>query len=1003
MKRRIFSSFGGLTLAALGLPLVLVVSAGGCQTQTVASEVRALERSGRVSFLCLGAPGLGTTPALPFERCGGTRFATPDDFAVSNGVTTQPHLYALVTQTTRGEVAVIDMNTKVDSVLDSNPRVPGANFLPIGAQPVDIASTSGSTAAFVGVAEPGREGIFALAAKDLRVCSTCAPKTLSSWPACALPGAPGEMLVVYDPKNDAGEVRAHCDDTTYSKPRDPEPDGAGGFLVDLTQEGLGRPKLVVTIPDLGALAVIDAQALFDVEREADGTPRKDPETGELVYVHPPGSWKECPIDRWVPLTVDLPVQSPPAPPPTGAACVAPPVTAPAPAQDYEARPAGITLSEKRLFVGDLDAPVVHVLDMKTPCEPIEREPLLPTSLREPNRVVTTSQLAASPTLAGSLDRFLYAVDDLDGSVMVFDIAEDATSRRPVTRPHPEWTPAQAPDRVEFGVPVQDLVIIERDNPAPIPNTGVAPEGVRCSPDPDLTVCTASSTSCDPETLYRTSGTYESGAGPTRMRGAFAYVVLGTGQIAVVDIDDYDALCRAPTRYTYLYGCPPPGAPADLGGEEVLASTGEISCNIVVPHTPRSANYMRTSERTGQNQPGLSGFPLLYNNQGTLQSTFDENGPIIRATVPVPPNANQTIPPEHFTLAVGGTIRVIDQKTGLTTNAGDPEHTVAMNFEDPRAQSTSQSFTITYEGALPGFAGKAGRLDLTGGPTAKLSDAASRFCDQGVLGQRAWEEILASEGDANAAAKAKAFADYVQIASNIPEEDDLHWTSPETQGVCTYQQCKSTFGPAELPREARDLTIVEAYQDHLELGASRGGASPELIECCFPTLVGFNVRVGGQWSVIGDASGFLHHVIAAPESAGATQLGACRNSCDPTLARFNGRVRAAPHGEVVKDGDILAFINPFFRMAINDPAPGSEFDANPNSATINGPPRDTFFQFATQGNFRPLLLNLASSTTEIQPQAVTFVPSTGELAITDGSLEGLILLSASRLDITRQYY
>src|SRR6185369_8210750 len=102
-----------------------------------------------------------------------------------------------------GEVAVVDMSTKADSVLDSNPRVPGANFLPIGAQPVDIASTAGSTAAFVGVAEPGREGIFALAAKDIRVCDTCAPKTLSSWPACALPGAPGEMLVVYDKPNDA--------------------------------------------------------------------------------------------------------------------------------------------------------------------------------------------------------------------------------------------------------------------------------------------------------------------------------------------------------------------------------------------------------------------------------------------------------------------------------------------------------------------------------------------------------------------------------------------------------------------------------------------------------------------------------------------------------------------------------------------------------------------------------------------------------------------------------
>ncbi|MDI1449677.1 hypothetical protein [Polyangium sp. 6x1] len=1017
MKRRFsHSTLGGLALATLGLPLALVAG-GGCQTQTVPTAVRALERSGRVSFLCLGAPGVGTTPALPYEKCGGTRFATPNEYGVSGEVTTQPHLYALVTQTTRGEVAVVDMNTKVDSVLDSNPRVPGANFLPVGAQPVDIVSTAGSTAAFVGVAEAGREGIFALAAKDIRVCATCAPKTLSSWPACALPGAPGEMLVINDPANDADEVRARCDDTTYSKPREPEPDGAGGYLVDLTQEGFGRPKLVVTIPDLGALAVIDAQTLFDVEREADGTPKKDPETGELVYVHAPGSWKECPIDRWVPLEVDLPVQGPSAPPPTGAACVAPPVPKPAPAQAFDARPAGITTAEKRLFVGDLDAPVVHVLDMKTPCEPIERESLLPTSLREPERVVTTSQLAASPTLAGSLDQFLYAIDDLDGSVMVFDIAKDATSRRPLTRPHPEWTPGQAPDRVEFGVPVQDLVIIEHDNPLPIPSTGAAPEGVRCSPDPDLTVCTTTSTSCDPATLYRTSGTYETGAGPTTLRGAFAYVVLGTGQIAVVDIDDYDALCRAPAMYTYLYGCPPPGAPADLENEEGLASSGEISCNVVVPHTPRSANYVRTSDQTGQNQPGLAGFPLLYNKDGTLQSTFDPGGPVMRATVPAPKDASEAIPAAHFRIAVGASLPVIDQKTGLTTNAGELEHTIVMNFEDPRAQTTSQGFTITYEGSLPGFTGKAGRLDLTGGPTPSLSDAASRFCDQGVLGERAWAEILASEGDPKAATNAKALADYVQIVSSIPEEDDVHWASQETQGVCTYQQCKSTFGVAEVPQLTRDIRILESYQDRLELGTSRVQipntatsdandtmpVPPELYECCFPTLVGFNIRVGSQWSVVGESSGFMHHVIPSPESMGATPLGACRNSCDPTRARENGRVRAAPNDTVVKDGDVFAFINPFFRLAINDPAQGNDFDADPNSSAINGPPRDTFFQFAVQGNFRPLTLNLASNTTEIQPQAITFVPSTGELAITDGSLEGLLLVSARRLGLTRQYY
>src|SRR5262249_43075633 len=160
------------------------------------------------------------------------------------------------------------------------------------------------------------------------------------------------------------------------------------------------------------------------------------------------------------------------------------------------------------------------------------------------------------------------------------VSPTSISRRPISRPHEEWTPFQPPDRVDFGVPVQDLVLIERDNPQPIPASGIATEGVRCDPDPNLTVCAADSVSCDPGTLYRTSSTFDRGAGPVRMRGAFAYLVLSTGQIAVVDIDDYDKDCRMPRRPTALNGCP-----EDLineGNKKEFESSGETSCNVVVP-------------------------------------------------------------------------------------------------------------------------------------------------------------------------------------------------------------------------------------------------------------------------------------------------------------------------------------------------------------------------------------------------------------------------------------
>ncbi|UQA56019.1 hypothetical protein [Polyangium aurulentum] len=950
-----------IAAATWALLAAAFVAAPGCAQQTTPTSLRALERSGRVSFVCLAAPGTTPSPALPLSNCTSQRFEDPNDFAVKDGKTTQPHLYALVTQTTRGEVAVIDMSTQNDPVMDANPRVPGASFLPVGAQPSDIVSTPGGTATFVGVAEIGREGLFALPSVDVRTCVGCEPKTLSGWPACALPGAPGEMLIVADPEDDNGGVRATCDGA-YEPVAEPEPDADGNYPIDLAQEGVGRQKIVVTIPDLGAIAVVDAQRLLDAE---------------------PGSFDACPIDRWVPLEVDLPASAPPPPPAGGPGCVAPAPADIGPVVGFSPRPAGIAHAADKLYVADLEAPVVHVLDMATPCEPAEREPLLPSSLLDPSRVVTTNQLTASPLLSKGLGRFLYVVDDRDGSLMVFDISEGSTSRRPITRPHPEWTPAQAPDRVEFGVPVQDLVMIERDVPQTNPATGVAAEGERCSPDPDLVVCEPDSMSCDSPTLYRTSSTFDRGAGPTRMRGAFAYVVLGTGQIALIDVDDYDALCRAPKSYTHLYGCPPIGfsSPFDGSEDEPLASTGEASCNVVVPHTPRSANYMKTSERTGQNEPGLPSFPLFFDQDGSLQSNLDPNGVVMRATLPVSSNPDEPFPASQFALAVGSNVLPVDPKTGLTTNAGEVEHTVAMNLEDPRAHSFGQNWSVSYEGALPGFTGKAGRLSLTGAARG-LFDAASRFCDAGVLGQKAWEEM----GESGAG----GLADYVQIASDVPAEDDAYWTSADVGGQCTYQQCRIEFGTSEVPKPTRDIPIVEAYQDHLELGSA--SVDDALIECCFPTLVAFNVRAGNQWVVVGDGSGFLHHVIATPEESASSpeMVGACRNSCDPRLERRNGRVRRTPHETFVKDGDPRAFINPFFRFAIND-------------ALNEEPRRGMLFQFATQGSFKPLVVNLAASTTEIQPQAISFLPSTGELAITDGSLEGLIMLSAGSLNITRQYY
>ncbi|HSN98545.1 MAG TPA: hypothetical protein VLS89_09605, partial [Candidatus Nanopelagicales bacterium] len=947
-----------------------------------------------------------------------------------------PHLYALVTQTTRGEVAVIDLTTNESPVLDQDPSVPGANFLHVGAQPVDIVSTARGTASFVAVAEVGREGIFALPSTMIRPSGDRPPTSLSSWPACSLPSAPGEVLLVTDPAGPEGE-RATCDlpyGATAYTPDEGEPVTPFQFG-DLGVEGAGRQKLVVTLPEQGGFVVIDAQRLLD--RDA-------------------GTYAPCAVERWVPLRTEVPPPGDPPAPPPAVACVNPAPFTPASLPLGKPRPSGVAFAGDRMFIGDLEVPVIHAVDMATPCEPVERAPLLTSSLDEPDRVVTTSRLAVSRAATPEFRRFLYAVDVANGSTMVFDVSDGATQRTPLVRPNPEWNPFQPPDRIQFSAPVRDLIVIDRDVPVVDPDTGVALTGVRCDPNPLLEACRdASDTDCDPETLYRTSSTFDSGAGPQKLRGVFTFALLTNGQIAVLDVDDLDAACRAPRGFSELLGCsavgpsgfgPPENAPpGDRDADGVadaedtcpyhynpdqadtfetaadedarpdgvgdrcdgLASTAEGSCNVVIPNAQRSVNYILTNEGVGlRGEPGVQLLPVLYDRAGTALQDAPEL-PQLRA--PIPENADTIL-----ALAVGSdTFRLDSAPEGTYPRAGQIEgrHALLMNLEDPRAHVVNQAWALTYEAALPGFGDNRGNfrcVEGCGGADATqkrwdLYDPSGLFCAGGVQSAESVREQLVAadptladpgrETELNGAVL--ALADVAIITSELPEESNAHWSTENL--ACSYDVCRAEYGLLATPTASRELVIREAYEDHLVLDAPGLSDAAADLNCCFPGDLPFQIRARGQWLATSQVTGFLHHVIPDPAT------GICRESCDPTMARMNGRIRSATSSTpgcalaeertndiVICEGDPRAFINPMFRLAITHPA------GTP-------PQRDMQFRFATQGSFAPLVVGLATSTSDIQPQSMRFVPATGELAITDGSLEGLLLVNTGTLDVGRQYF
>jgi hypothetical protein len=1020
--------------------------AGGCQGTPTVVPVRSLNGSGRVSFVCLSP----TDPAeLPLDYCNANQFTSicqyeyQDDAGNADAEVTYddagnpvatllPHLYALVTQRTHGEVAVVDTSAIAGGVLNENPLEPGASFLPIGGNPTGIASTPGSVATFVGVAETGREGLFAIPSSRIRpaaswgVPDTCigpgdasvVPPQLTSWPACHLPSAPGDVLLIDDPARPGAQganslQRLSCD-LAYTE-IDPNTQTIG-----FKEQFHGRPKIVFSLPDLGGIAVVDAQELLN---------------------RSPGSFDACTIERWVPLKVDLTgLAAQPAPLPTNACGNAAPQTL-ALANGYVAQPGGMSYANGKLYIADLAAPVIHVLELgdsipglgvvPTPCRMVEQAPLLPTSLDEPSRVVAVSRVSAAQVSTPNFKQYLYANDTNDplgGSLMVFDIGPESTTRRPLERAHPEWNPFQPRDRVRFSAPAADIALVLRDIPAIDPVTGVAPSGVLCNNNPNAVTCIDTAHNCDLGTSYRTSTDYTTGAGPQKLRGEFAFAVLTNGKVAVIDVADFDAPCRGPVADGPLAGC--------ATNASNVVTSAEVSCNVVAFDEPRGANYEAVGSQPGNHVPGIQTYPLLYAADGSvLASTSTTTAPRMVATLPSTyPQAClnpcdplgcgvacDTLPGCPLEIFVGGQQTPIYIPNGQCAAAGPmgtqpgtvgTSNTLVMNLEDTRAQIADQDWTVSFEGAIPGFEQKLATLTLqTPTPVeATVTDPNSQFCDKGVLSERAFAEMLAFQPN-QTTLTAAALADYVQITNDLPAATDAYWTE---QTTCDYTTCLSAFGPIDEPSlyETRDLRIVEAYQDHVEVEqrhppppppknpmADAGAYRPidmPLIACCFPGALAFTVRTGHQWAVAGSQTGFIHHVIA--DSTPGPTLGACRNACDPTLVRKNARLIETPAtalGSAIPDrkvGEIdpsPAFLNPMFRFAIVAGSPATQ--------------RDSVFKFTTNGAFSPLLIGLATDSSLIEPYSATYLGATTELAVVDGALNGLIMVSLPTVGVSRSFY
>ena len=792
----------------------------------------------------------------------------------------------------------------------------------------------------------------------------------------------------------------------------------GGVAVSGEGGPVGRRKLIVSLPDLGQLAVLDAQSVLDARA---------------------GEFPDCQVEQYLPLAVDVPAGvAQTLPPDLQTTCGEVPAPTAPPASRRPPQPAGFALADNRLYVADQAAPVIHVIDTTSGCELKELAPLLPMSLREPEREVTTRRVAVSP-LTPKGKRYLYAIDGGDqrgASVMAFDVSPDATDPTPIVRRGSPELPGEKPDRLALGSSARDVTFAYRDLPY-VDETGVAEFGTLCDPNPALA-------SDDPGALARPNSESTAGARPGLLRGLFGFVLLTDGRIGVVDVEDFDAPCRRPAQANLsevpdFRGCANDTLTSFALGDGKLTVTNEVSCRAVEEHRFRSARLAVNDADLGVRAPALRSFPRLSLPASAANDQIEDRPRLLgvpfsnASTAP----AGQPLVTEVFV----GSTRYSTDGTGeqlpIDPNSRDSEllqtlHSMVLPPLEPRAYASDDTVSLTYEGSYSDRV--AGFLSSDG----TLRDPSLSFCGAGVYDLATMADyantVLGLDDEA-AQAFAAQHADYVQITSALPSEDDSYWRGKGD----LRRRCASKFGPDDVEElaPARDFRIDQAFGDHLRLSLGAPPAAPseedtmQFAAACFPIAIKYKLRTGKHWALVHASSGFNHDVV----ESGADR--ACVRSCNPLKKWAKSRAFEIssdldhcrpPQSDMSVDaeldpldqrvgcalpGEEACVFNQDEAAGVQPGGPGSEciFDGlTERFALYRGREpsvRDSQFQWQTTGGFIPLVMSLAavSSSSSVSPQSIQFLRQPEVMAVVDGSSLGLSLFSLDTFEVTNRspYY
>lgn len=486
----------------LPLALIALVAATACDDPTVPPPPAALDRPEAISFFCwdrnAGAP-------VPLERC--TPVAPLDETDLDDddaetgtgsnaGSPPEPfELHAVVTQTATGQVAAVQVtgdDADPPGVIDSDVRVPGFTFAPVGDVPSSVVTPA---------SDPAHTYVVSRGSSAIHVIETASFRAGLGAKARAIPGPDGGPFFALGGARDAGGgtgiLDGGIDDAGFG-------DMDGGLAADAGMPAVpvaGRPSDMVATPDERELVVAVPEAgevwFLPIDGGEVGTPIRVPLT---TVAPPPVDLTSVPAAEQPPIYElarasdgdPLPIVQPePIPPRTPVANG----TAPLPWK------LAIDEENGRVLVSDRALPIIHVIDIATHAE------LAPINVSVPTRdVVITPRVPARFGDTVRTERFLYAIEDANNSVLAVDYSDPARSSFGAVLTVNLTAPQ---DRLAVPVPARAIEVV-----TPLyPEEGPLP-------------------ACDPDT-----------AAPNVMRGVFLAVATTDGLVRIFDIFDLDAPCR----------------------------------------------------------------------------------------------------------------------------------------------------------------------------------------------------------------------------------------------------------------------------------------------------------------------------------------------------------------------------------------------------------------------------------------------------------------------------